>query len=99
MHYIFCISVPRCISVVTSESGKNGTFTSPNFPNAYPKMHCRFDFIGKPRERVQIVFKDFNLYHPDGAYSHGLSSNNKGQSMSQSQREREEERRKEKEKE
>lgn len=58
------------MSVVTSDTGKNGTFTSANYPSYYPtRTHCRYDFIGTARQRVQIVFTDFNLYHPDGAHT------------------------------
>ncbi|XP_021958390.1 suppressor of lurcher protein 1 [Folsomia candida] len=95
-------NVPRCMPLVQSnEHEKNGTFSSNDYPSHYPaKTHCRFDFIGNPKERVKIVFTDFNLYHPDGAYSQGdrLSNKGGGHSVSQNQRERDEERRKEREK-
>jgi hypothetical protein len=97
------------MSVVTSETGKNGTFSSPNYPSSYPaKTRCRYDFIGRSRERVQIVFTDFNLYHPDGptVLSYGERSGGQGksqimgpQTLSQREKEKEEEKRKEREKE
>jgi hypothetical protein len=83
------------MNIVTSEPSKNGTFSSPNYPSNYPgKTHCRYDFHGSPKERVQIIFTDFNLYHPDGA--HTLDRNSE---RFKGQREKEEERRKERERE
>nr|CAH7747453.1 unnamed protein product [Callosobruchus chinensis] len=38
---------------------------SPSYPSPYPaKTTCRYEFQGRGKERVQIVFQDFNLYHP-----------------------------------
>lgn len=60
----------QCIPVVTSDNSKSGNFTSPNYPRNYPPLtHCRYDFVGHANERVQIVFTDFNLFHPDDGYS------------------------------
>ncbi|KAJ8937796.1 hypothetical protein NQ318_012276 [Aromia moschata] len=37
---------------------------SPSYPSPYPaKTTCRYEFQGRGKERVQIVFQDFNLYH------------------------------------
>lgn len=35
---------------------------SPMFPRAYePNTHCRFEFRGNIRERIQLSFKEFTL--------------------------------------
>lgn len=58
--------VPQCNQVITSDAGRNGSFSSPNYPHYYTaKTQCRYDFIGHGKERVQILFTDFSLYHPD----------------------------------
>ncbi|ODM96056.1 Suppressor of lurcher protein 1, partial [Orchesella cincta] len=58
--------IPQCNQVISSDGGRNGSFSTPNFPNPYPpKAHCRFEFIGHGRERVHIVFVDFDLFHSD----------------------------------
>ena len=87
------------MSVVTSEGSKNGTFSSPSYPSYYPaKTHCRYDFIGSAKERVQIIFTDFNLYHPDGVHAAGADRHN-DRFKAQGQREKDEEKRKERERE
>ncbi|KAG8251341.1 hypothetical protein J6590_081773 [Homalodisca vitripennis] len=59
------VSASSCDVIINSDSMKNGTVSSPSFPNPYaPRSHCRYDFQGRGKERVQIVFTDFNLYHP-----------------------------------
>ncbi|CAG7721938.1 unnamed protein product [Allacma fusca] len=67
-------NVSQCGNIIKSYVGKNesfpdaknGTFSSLNHPHPYPsKTHCRYDFIAASDERIQIVFTDFNLYHPD----------------------------------
>lgn len=59
-----CLPVPQCNQVISSDGGRNGSFSTPNFPSPYPpKAHCRFEFIGHGRERVNIVFIDFDLFH------------------------------------
>ncbi|XP_021945040.2 suppressor of lurcher protein 1-like [Folsomia candida] len=58
--------VPQCDEVIHSDTARNGTFSSHGYPNPYqPKSHCRFDFIGHGRQRVQISFVDFHLFHTD----------------------------------
>ncbi|ODM91856.1 Suppressor of lurcher protein 1 [Orchesella cincta] len=62
--------IKRCIPVVTSDNSKSGNFSSPNYPRYYPQhTHCRYDFVGHANERVQVVFTDFNLFHPDDGYT------------------------------
>ncbi|KAK4881895.1 hypothetical protein RN001_005214 [Aquatica leii] len=55
----------NCDVVYVSDSIKNGTITSPLYPSPYPaRTICRYEFQGKGKERVQVVFQEFNLYHP-----------------------------------
>ncbi|XP_068083956.1 suppressor of lurcher protein 1 [Anabrus simplex] len=54
-----------CDLVLNSDSHKSGSVASPGYPNPYPpRSHCRYDFQGRGKERVQIVFSDLKLYHP-----------------------------------
>lgn len=56
-----------CDVLVTSDATVNGTVTSPGYPSPYPvRSHCRYDFQGHGKQRVQLVFNDFHLYHPSG---------------------------------
>ena len=49
--------------VISSNHSKNGTITSPNYPNTYPgSIKCTYHFQGEGKERVQIKFTDFDLY-------------------------------------
>ncbi|KAF5293217.1 hypothetical protein FQA39_LY13685 [Lamprigera yunnana] len=55
----------NCDVIYASDSIKNGTITSPLYPSPYPaRTICRYEFQGKGKERVQVVFQEFNLYHP-----------------------------------
>lgn len=48
-----------------SDMSKNGTITTPSYPAPYPaKVNCRYEFRGRGKERIQVIFQDFNLYHP-----------------------------------
>lgn len=48
-----------------SDVGKNGTIMSPSYPLPYPaRTTCKYEFQGRGKERVQIVFQDVNLFHP-----------------------------------
>ena len=63
------LSVPatNCNRHISSAEGKNGTITSPNYPNPYPgDMTCRFTFEGSGPERVQLRFTHMDLYFPGG---------------------------------
>lgn len=55
-----------CDVVFNSDVTKNGSLSSPNYPSPYPpRTSCRYEFQGRGKERVQIVFHDFNLFHPN----------------------------------
>lgn len=70
---VFLLPVPQCNQVISSDGGRNGSFSTPNFPNPYPpKAHCRFEFIGHGRERVHIVFVDFDLFHHSEAINFNI---------------------------
>ncbi|XP_015788200.1 suppressor of lurcher protein 1-like [Tetranychus urticae] len=57
---------PECDQIYNSDIFKNGTFSSPNYPNPYPaNIHCKYHFMGRGKERVQIMFSDFHVYKPD----------------------------------
>ncbi|GFQ71549.1 suppressor of lurcher protein 1 [Trichonephila clavata] len=54
-----------CSQEINSVGSKNGTFTSPNYPDPYPSnVYCAYKFVGKAKERVQISFTDFDLHLP-----------------------------------
>ncbi|XP_059476090.1 suppressor of lurcher protein 1-like isoform X2 [Neocloeon triangulifer] len=60
-------SAVNCDVLITSDEGKNGTIASPNYPQPYPSRSlCRYEFQGRGKERVQLTFKEFNLYHAGG---------------------------------
>ena len=62
----FWFTAIQCDQTFDSRMSKNGTFTSPNHPNPYPaNVHCHYHFNGQGKERVQILFTDFELYRPD----------------------------------
>ncbi|GFV60166.1 transposable element Tcb2 transposase [Trichonephila clavipes] len=54
-----------CGQEFSSDVSKNGTFTSPNYPEPYPEdVNCVYSFMGRGKERVQIQFTDFDLHLP-----------------------------------
>ncbi|XP_065340086.1 suppressor of lurcher protein 1-like isoform X2 [Cloeon dipterum] len=60
-------SAVNCDVLITSDEGKNGTIASPSFPQPYPpRSLCRYEFQGRGKERVQLTFREFNLYHAGG---------------------------------
>lgn len=62
---LFLISASICDVVLNSDTIKNGSVSSPLYPSPYqPRTYCKYDFQGRGKERVQIIFSDFNLYHP-----------------------------------
>ncbi|KAK9739230.1 CUB domain [Popillia japonica] len=53
----------NCDTIYNSDISKNGTLSSLSYPTPYPtRITCRYEFQGRGKERVQIVFQDFNLY-------------------------------------
>ncbi|XP_057341091.1 suppressor of lurcher protein 1 isoform X1 [Microplitis mediator] len=56
-----------CDMVFSSDNTKTGIVTSPGYPNPYPpRSTCSYDFHGRGKERVQIIFQDFNLIDAPG---------------------------------
>ncbi|CAH1102418.1 unnamed protein product [Psylliodes chrysocephalus] len=56
-----------CDVAISSDTSRNGTITSPSYPSPYPaKTTCTYEFQGRGKERVQVVFQDFSLYIPNG---------------------------------
>lgn len=56
-----------CDQTFNSDIQKAGNFSSPGYPSqGYPsRIHCKYTFTGRGKERVQIIFTDFDLYLPD----------------------------------
>jgi len=51
-----------CGFTYSSSDGLNGTITSPNFPGLYPRnTRCVYIFVVRPRERVNITFRHFDV--------------------------------------
>ena len=64
--FTLCIvsCVPDCDVTIRSSPDlpKNGTFTSPNYPQNYDNnARCYYRFVALPHERVQIRFIDFEV--------------------------------------
>ncbi|KAI5712257.1 hypothetical protein M8J75_007004 [Diaphorina citri] len=63
--YEIYLRATNCDAVFKSDIMKNGSLSSPEYPGTYsPRTTCRYEFQGRGKERVQIVFTDFSLYHP-----------------------------------
>ncbi|XP_045488272.1 suppressor of lurcher protein 1 [Pieris rapae] len=58
-----------CHQEFNSDGTKHGTLTSPHYPLAYPSnTHCHYEFFGRGKERIRLIFQDFFLYKPtDGS--------------------------------
>ncbi|CAD5113377.1 DgyrCDS2549 [Dimorphilus gyrociliatus] len=57
-------SASDCVKTFKSEEGKEGTFTSPRYPEEYSSgQQCKYEFIGNPEERVQVIFEEVQLYY------------------------------------
>ena len=61
------IDVPRsdrCTFRLDSDVQKSGEILSATYPGTYPKdLHCSYQFIGKPNQRLRIEFRDFDLFY------------------------------------
>ncbi|XP_046416512.1 suppressor of lurcher protein 1 [Neodiprion pinetum] len=52
-----------CDNVFNSDLTKTGIVTSPGYPNPYPaRAYCRYEFQGRGKERVQVIFQEFHLH-------------------------------------
>lgn len=66
--FAYSVSDDQAEYQFSSDERKNGTFSSPGFPESYPDGGTiRYTFIGKGRERVQLIFTelDLNIVHED----------------------------------
>ncbi|XP_054722762.1 suppressor of lurcher protein 1-like [Uloborus diversus] len=54
-----------CGGDFSSALSREGVFSSPNYPDPYPgEVSCLYSFRGRGKERVQILFTDFDLHMP-----------------------------------
>ncbi|GLV44216.1 uncharacterized protein CBL_12488 [Carabus blaptoides fortunei] len=52
-----------CSFTVHSTRKRTGVILSPTYPGAYPKaLHCTYQFVGQPGQRVRLEFRDFDLF-------------------------------------
>ncbi|XP_049799339.1 suppressor of lurcher protein 1-like [Schistocerca nitens] len=60
---------PRsCDVTVDSDGRQSGLVQSPRFPAPYPATsRCRYEFVGRGRQRVRLLFTDFRLGPPDAS--------------------------------
>ena len=67
MKIIFCcLTGSECDQTIDSSMHKNGSFTSPNYPVPYPSdIKCTYHFTGQGKERIQVLFTDFDLFLQD----------------------------------
>jgi len=55
-----------CDRWISSDNATSGTFTSPNYPHPYPaNTKCSYHFVGRGKERVQIIFQEFEVHKVD----------------------------------
>ncbi|CAN7936892.1 unnamed protein product, partial [Ixodes hexagonus] len=58
-----------CDQLFTSSAGRNGSFTSPGYPDGYPPdTRCTYHFSGEGIERAQVIFMDFDTFRPEESY-------------------------------
>ena len=52
-----------CSFIVNADVKRSGAILSPTYPGTYPKdLVCSYQFIGSPRQRVRLEFRDFDLF-------------------------------------
>ncbi|KAK2586444.1 hypothetical protein KPH14_010719 [Odynerus spinipes] len=52
-----------CSFTVDAHIKRTGNILSPTYPGTYPKdLMCSYKFIGEPRQRVRLEFRDFDLF-------------------------------------
>ncbi|XP_071055238.1 cubilin isoform X2 [Onthophagus taurus] len=52
-----------CSFLVKGSAKPTGVILSPTYPGAYPKaLHCSYQFLGTPGQRVRLEFRDFDLF-------------------------------------
>ncbi|KAI8420786.1 hypothetical protein MSG28_007994 [Choristoneura fumiferana] len=53
-----------CIRFTSTHGKERGTFSSPDYPRAYPpRLDCLlYTFLAAPHEIVELVFTDFDIY-------------------------------------
>ncbi|XP_048521939.1 suppressor of lurcher protein 1 isoform X2 [Dendroctonus ponderosae] len=56
-----------CDMIINSDTSKTGVIMSPLYPSPYPsKTTCQYEFQGRGKELVRIIFHDFYLHHLPG---------------------------------
>ncbi|KFD70157.1 hypothetical protein M514_09537 [Trichuris suis] len=57
------LNVKECHYLIYSSQLPNGSILSPTYPGKYPgNMHCIYQIIGEPGERIRLEFEDFDVY-------------------------------------
>ncbi|CAG9836029.1 unnamed protein product [Diabrotica balteata] len=67
MHSEFEVGTPLaggpCNFLVKGAVKHTGSILTPTYPGAYPKaLHCTYQFLGAPGERIRLEFRDFDLF-------------------------------------
>ena len=62
--YVVSAVAGDSVRMFRSSDARNGTFSSPNYPDGYPQgVNVRYVFLGRDKERVQITFVDIDLHY------------------------------------
>ncbi|KAJ8981546.1 hypothetical protein NQ317_009805 [Molorchus minor] len=52
-----------CNFLVKGNAKPTGVILTPTYPGAYPKaLHCSYQFLGSPGQRIRLEFRDFDLF-------------------------------------
>jgi len=63
------------VHVFRSSDARNGTFSSPNYPDRYAQgISVRYVFQGRDNERVQLQFVDVDLHYAPEEASFAIES-------------------------